>query len=80
MDPFRIVLRAVFAYTFLLIMVRLSGKQIVAHGTTVDFVLALVFGDLVDDLLWAEVAAAQFVAGAGTLFLTAGFCAVAKHR
>ena len=34
--------------------------------------LALVFGDLVDDLVWAEVAASQFVVAAGTLFLCTG--------
>jgi uncharacterized membrane protein YcaP (DUF421 family) len=80
MDPFRIVLRTVFAYVFLLAMVRLSGKRTVGYGTAIDFVLALVFGDMVDDLLWAEVTAAEFVAGAGTLFLSRAFCTVAKHR
>jgi uncharacterized membrane protein YcaP (DUF421 family) len=80
MDPFRIVVRTVFAYVFLLAMVRLSGKRTVGYGTAIDFVLSLVFGDLVDDVLWIEVPAAQFVAGAGTLFLTRAFCTVAKHR
>jgi uncharacterized membrane protein YcaP (DUF421 family) len=72
MDPLRIAARAAFAYVFLLVMVRLSGKQAVSHGTTIEFVLALVFGDLVDDLVWAEAAASQFVAAAGTLFLCSG--------
>jgi uncharacterized membrane protein YcaP (DUF421 family) len=78
MDPLRIAVRAVFAYAFLLVMVRLSGKQAVTHGTTVDFVLALVFGDLVDDLVWAEVAATQFVAAAGTLFLCSSVWGLSK--
>ena len=80
MDPLRIAVRAAFAYVFLLIMTRLSGKQIVAHGTTVDFVLALVFGDLVDDLVWAEVAATQFVAAVGTLFICTGLWGMTKGR
>jgi uncharacterized membrane protein YcaP (DUF421 family) len=80
MDPLRIAGRAVFAYVFLLLMVRLSGKQAIGYGTSVDFVLALVFGDLVDDLVWAEVAASQFVAAAGTLFLCSGLWGVAKWR
>jgi uncharacterized membrane protein YcaP (DUF421 family) len=78
MDPLRIAVRAVFAYVFLLVMVRLSGKQTVAHGTTLDFVLALVFGDMVDDVVWAEVPAAQFVVAAGTLFLSSALCSLAK--
>ena len=69
MDLWRIAVRAAFAYVFLLAMVRLSGKQAVGHGTVMEFVLALVFGDMVDNFLWAEVGAAQFVVGAGTLFI-----------
>jgi uncharacterized membrane protein YcaP (DUF421 family) len=69
MDPIRIAARAVFAYIFLLTMVRLSGKQAVGHGTAIEVVLALVFADMVDDFLWVEVGGAQFVVGAGTLFI-----------
>jgi uncharacterized membrane protein YcaP (DUF421 family) len=69
MDPWRIVVRAAFAYIVLLTMVRLSGKQAVGHVTTMDFVLALIFGDMVDDLLWGEAGGAQFVVGVGTLFI-----------
>jgi uncharacterized membrane protein YcaP (DUF421 family) len=35
----------------------------------IDLMLALVVGDLIDDLLWAEVPASQFVTAAGTLVL-----------
>ena len=80
MDPLRIAVRAVVAYLFLLVMVRLSGKQTVAHGTTMDFVLALVFGDLVDDLVWAEVSTARFLVAEGTLFLCSGVWGLSKTR
>jgi uncharacterized membrane protein YcaP (DUF421 family) len=80
MDPLRIAARAAFAYVFLLVMVRLSGKKTTAYGTTSDFVLALVFGDLVDDLVWAEAATSQFVVAAGTLFLCSGLWGLAKVR
>jgi uncharacterized membrane protein YcaP (DUF421 family) len=80
MDPFRIAVRAVFGYVLLLVMVRLSGKQTIAYGATSDFVLALVFGDLIDDLVWAEVPASQFVVAAGTLFLCSGLWGLAKVR
>jgi uncharacterized membrane protein YcaP (DUF421 family) len=68
MDPLRIAVRAAFAFLFLLALVRISGKRSIAQGSAVDFVLALIFGDTVDDLFWAEVSGAQFVAAVGTLF------------
>jgi uncharacterized membrane protein YcaP (DUF421 family) len=69
MDPLRIAARVAFAYVALLVMVRLSGKTSVAHGSSTDVVLAMVFGDLVDNFLWAEVAASQFMVALGTLFI-----------
>ena len=69
MDPLRIVVRVVLGYLFLLLLVRVSGKRTVRQGGTLDFTVALIVGDLVDDLLWAEVNAASFVVGAGMLFL-----------
>lgn len=67
MELHRIAVRALFVYFFLLALVRLSGKRTVAQSTAFSFVFALVLGDLIDDALWAEVPAAQFVVGAGTL-------------
>ena len=67
MELYRIAIRAVFIYIVLLALIRLSGKRTVAEGTSFAFVLALILGDMIDDGLWAEVPAAQFVVGAGTL-------------
>ena len=78
MDPIRIAIRAAFAYVFLLVMVRLSGKTSVAQGSSTDFVLAMIFGDMVDDLVWAEVATSQFVVGVGTLFIVRLLTAIPK--
>ena len=69
MEPHRIALRAAFAYVVLLALLRASGKRTVAQGTAFDFVLALVLGDMIDDLLWAEVPAARFTVGVGMLTL-----------
>jgi len=69
MDPWRIAVRAVFAYVFALVLVRASGKRSVRHGDATSFVLALILGDLFDDALWAEVSMAQFVVASGTLAL-----------
>lgn len=69
MDPLRLLIRVVFAYVVLLVLMRLSGKRAVKQANPFDFTMALIVGDLVDDLLWAEVNAAVFVIAAGTLML-----------
>lgn len=69
MDLGSIATRALAAYLFLLALLRLAGKRSVRQGTTFDFVLALVLGDLIDDAIWSEVPMAQFVVAAGTLLL-----------
>src|SRR5688500_2358757 len=62
-----IAIRCLFAYGFLLLMTRLSGKHTVSEATPFDFVLALILGDIIDDVILAEVEVARFVAAAGTL-------------
>ena len=69
MDPMRIAIRCFAGFVFLLVMVRLSGKRIISQSTPFDFVLALVIGDLVDDLLFSEVPGSTFVVAAGTLVI-----------
>lgn len=69
MDLWRIALRALIGYVYVLVLVRLSGKRVVSQLTPIHFVAAVVVGDLFDDLMWAEVTAAEFFVGAGTLFL-----------
>jgi uncharacterized membrane protein YcaP (DUF421 family) len=69
MELYKILLRVVFAYIFISILLRLSGKREVAQATGFEFVLALILGDLFDDLFWAEVTATQFVVAAGTLVI-----------
>ena len=67
MDPLRILVRVVFGYVLLLVLVRLSGKRAVSQANPFDFTLALILGDLVDDLAWAEVPAAAFVVATAVL-------------
>jgi uncharacterized membrane protein YcaP (DUF421 family) len=80
LDPHRIAVRAVFAYVVLLGLLRTSGKRTVGQGTPFDFVLALVLGDLIDDVLWAEVSAARFAVAAGVLTLLHTILSVAVAR
>ena len=69
MDPLRIVVRVAFALLLALVFTRIAGARTVKHGDVPSFVIALVIGDQFDDLIWAEVAASQFVVATGTLFL-----------
>ena len=67
MDPLRIAVRALFAFVMLFVLVRVSGKRTVKQSSAFDFTVALILGDLVDDMLWAEVNSAEFVVAAGVL-------------
>jgi uncharacterized membrane protein YcaP (DUF421 family) len=69
MDLWRIAVRALIAYVYLLVTTRVSGKRVVSQATPFDFVVALIIGDLIDDFLWAEVSAAKFGAGVASIFL-----------
>jgi uncharacterized membrane protein YcaP (DUF421 family) len=66
-DPVRIVVRVAVAYFWMLLMTRLSGRRTIKHGAAPSFVLAVIFGDMVDDVFWGEVSVAQFAVGVGTL-------------
>lgn len=65
-----VVVRALVAYLWLLLLTRLDGKRGIAEASAFDFVLALVIGDTVDNLLWGEIPPAVFLAATGTLVLT----------
>ncbi|HEU4525821.1 MAG TPA: YetF domain-containing protein [Gemmatimonadales bacterium] len=75
MEYERLVLRTLFAWLVLHQLFRYAGKRTVTSAggvgnrSGIDLMLALIVGDLIDDLLWAEVPGAQFVAAAGTLVL-----------
>jgi uncharacterized membrane protein YcaP (DUF421 family) len=69
MEIGKILVRVVFTYVVMLILLRLSGKRVISESTSFDFVLAIIIGDLFDDLFWAEVPASQFLVAAGTLML-----------
>jgi uncharacterized membrane protein YcaP (DUF421 family) len=69
MELSKIAVRVLFCYLFLLVMMRMSGKELIAQNTPFDLVLVLVFGDIIDDMLWSEVPASQFVVAMTTLVL-----------
>jgi uncharacterized membrane protein YcaP (DUF421 family) len=69
MGLYHIAVRALVVYVFILTLLRLSGKHTVAQATTFDFVLALILGDMFDDLFWTEVPTSQFVVATGVLVI-----------
>jgi len=64
----------------LLALLRSSEKRTVAESTPFAFVLALVIGDMVDDVLWAEVGAAQFTVAVSVLTVAQILVAWAASR
>ena len=69
MDPLRIMVRVLFGYVFLRILSRISGSRALKQVDAPSFVIAIVIGDMFDDLFWSEVPASQFVVAVATLFL-----------
>jgi uncharacterized membrane protein YcaP (DUF421 family) len=70
MELHKVVIRALFAYVVLLTLMRFSGKRVVSEAGARDLVVAIIIGDLIDDLLWAEVGGAEFAAATGGVVLT----------
>ena len=80
MDLWRIAIRALVAYIYLLAVVRGGGKRVIAHATPFDFVVSLILGDLIDDALWAEVPMAKFAVAAATIVITDIVVKLASRR
>ena len=80
MDLTAIATRAIVAYVVLLVLVRINGKRSIRHGTTFQFVVALVIGDMVDNAIWAEVSQLQFLVAVGTLSATHWVVEYANYR
>jgi uncharacterized membrane protein YcaP (DUF421 family) len=80
MDPLRLVLRVLAAYAILLALLRLTNKRVIDQSTPFDLVLALIVGDMVDDLVWREVSALEFLAGVGVLLLAQVAVSLAVYR
>jgi uncharacterized membrane protein YcaP (DUF421 family) len=82
----RLLVRTLFAYLVLHQLFRYAGKRTVTSAGSagnrsgIDLMVALLVGDLIEDMLWAEVPAAQFVAAAGTLVLVHVFLALLRYR
>jgi uncharacterized membrane protein YcaP (DUF421 family) len=54
-----IALRATFVYFYLLIIVRVLGKREIGNSTAFDLIVALMLGDVVDEVIYGDVTIAQ---------------------
>jgi uncharacterized membrane protein YcaP (DUF421 family) len=75
-----ILVRATFTYGFLLALVRLSGKRTIMEGTPFDLVVALIVGDVPDDMIWGEVPLAQGIVAMGSLVLLHAIVVYGSYR
>lgn len=75
-----ILIRVVVAYVYLLVVLRLSGKRVIGQGTPFDFIVALIVGDMPDDVIWGEVPLAQGLVGMGSVMLLHLVVVYASYR
>jgi uncharacterized membrane protein YcaP (DUF421 family) len=75
----KIAIRALFAYVVLLALTRFAGKRVISEASARDFVVALIIGDLIDDLMWGEVGAAEYAAATGGIVLAGLLVALATY-
>lgn len=68
-DLIGVALRISFSYLFILTLLRLSGKRSIRGLSPLDFLVALILGDLFDDVFWGEVAVAQAVVAMTSIIL-----------
>ena len=52
-------LRATFVYFYLLLLVRILGKREIGASSAFDLLVALMLGDVVDEVIYGEVTVAQ---------------------
>jgi uncharacterized membrane protein YcaP (DUF421 family) len=79
MSPLHVLVRTVVAYLFLLALLRMAGKRLVAEATGMQLVLAILIGDLVDDAMFGSVPFAQFVVAAGSLTMAQVLMGIAAY-
>jgi uncharacterized membrane protein YcaP (DUF421 family) len=52
-------LRAIGVYAFVLVIIRLLGKRTIGNFTAFDLLVALMLGEMVDEIIYGDVSAAQ---------------------
>jgi uncharacterized membrane protein YcaP (DUF421 family) len=79
-DLVGILIRVSFLYLFLLLMLRLTGKRSIGSLSALDFIVGLVIGDMVDDVLWNEIPLANGLVGVTAILLVHVLLSFAMSR
>ncbi len=61
-----IALRALVVYAYLLVLVRLLGKREIGAFSAFDFVVALILGELADEVIFGNITLAKGAVASGT--------------
>jgi uncharacterized membrane protein YcaP (DUF421 family) len=69
MELGRIAVRAAFTFIALLALLRCSGKRSVVQGSSLDFVVALIVGDMIDDGVYGQSPMSHMIVGASSVIL-----------
>lgn len=73
-----IAVRISFLYLYVLVILRLSGKRSIDTISSLDFIVALIIGDMFDDVFWAEIPLSQGVVGITTIIVLHVLVSVAQ--
>jgi uncharacterized membrane protein YcaP (DUF421 family) len=66
-DLIGIALRITVIYFYALLLLRLSGKRSIGSLSALDLVVALIVGDMFDDIIWGEIPLSQGLVGMTTV-------------
>ena len=83
MEGERIAIRAAFTFVVLLALLRLSGRRAIAQGSALDFAVALILGDMIDDAAYGQSPMSLFVVGSASVILAhivTGLISIASPR
>lgn len=72
MDPLQLALtalRALAVYGFVLLLIRLLGKRTVGNFSAFDLLVALMLGEVVDEIIYGDVSMAQGAVALGAIAL-----------
>jgi uncharacterized membrane protein YcaP (DUF421 family) len=65
-----IIIRVSIMYIYTLAIMRLSGKRTIDNISPLDFVIAIIIGDMFDDIFWAEIPIWKGIVGITSTLLT----------
>jgi uncharacterized membrane protein YcaP (DUF421 family) len=75
-----ILLRVSIMYVYTLLILRLSGRRSIDSMSPQDFIVAVILGDMFDDVFWSEVTVAMGIVGITTIIFIHLLVSYAVYR